>query len=336
MFMIGKNLVSSTDVMQIISVDEILKYIKEERGELYDTICQLSAIKLVDAQHYRKLKTQLPYFVCGLFRAGIRKKENFAYTQSFILDIDNISKSENELISLKNKLIKDPRVMLLFISPSQDGLKVIFKLANKISDSNYYSIFYKKFAYAFAEEYNLYGLIDVKTNDVSRCCFLSTDKDVYYNKNTLDINPKLYVDEDNYQQELNKMKLIFEQKTNNFPINDTKKFQPTAEPGKDILQQIRERINPLKIKSEKIIYQPEALERDWHKMENLLTEYNLTIDTINKISYGKQIKIKVGNEWAEVNIFYGKRGYSFVATTKTGSNSELAQMVVTLLQTSFN
>ncbi len=338
MFMIGKNLVTSNDVMQIITEEEIVKQIKEIKGDLYDKISQLRAIKLVDLQLYKRLKTQLPYFVCGLFKPGIRKKENFAYTQYFVIDIDHISKSDKELYNLKNRLCNDQRVFMLFISPGQDGLKLMFKLSDKISDSGYYSIFYKKFSYTIAEEYNLYGVLDIKTSDVSRCCFLSIDEEIYYNENCIEIDPQLYVNEESYQQEIKLLSLNFQEKSKNseeLHLEEQSLYKDSKEPGNDIMQQIRDRINPLKVKKEKIIFQPEELDRDWQKMEKVLVEYNMTVETVNKISYGKQIKVRVQNEWAEINIFYGKKGYSFVATTKTGSNAELGQMIVTVLKTNF-
>lgn len=46
----------------------------------------------------------------------------------------------------------------------------------------------------------------------------------------------------------------------------------------------------------------------------------------NPIHYGKQLRVGMDNLWAEVNLFYGKKGFTVVKTTKTGSTPELAEL----------
>ena len=52
---------------------------------------------------------------------------------------------------------------------------------------------------------------------------------------------------------------------------------------------------------------------------------------VNNINYGKKMVFVINNIWAEINIFYGKKGFSVVKTPKHGSNSELADIVQKIL-----
>ena len=38
------------------------------------------------------------------------------------------------------------------------------------------------------------------------------------------------------------------------------------------------------------------------------------------------------DNWCELNLFYGKRGYSIVQTTKSGRNAELAELTAQVLE----
>ena len=53
----------------------------------------------------------------------------------------------------------------------------------KVEYQRLYSLFYKKFVKSFSEQYDLQQVVDAKTSDVSRACFLSHDKDAFYNEN---------------------------------------------------------------------------------------------------------------------------------------------------------
>ncbi|HKK87425.1 MAG TPA: hypothetical protein VJ917_01160, partial [Saprospiraceae bacterium] len=54
--------------------------------------------------------------------------------------------------------------------------------------------------------------------------------------------------------------------------------------------------------------------------------FDIQLIETHPIQYGRKIKVGIPNAWAEVNVFYGKKGYSIVATTKRNSDHELAQM----------
>jgi hypothetical protein len=105
----------------------------------------------------------------------------------------------------------------------------------------------------------------------------------------------------------------------------------------DVLLRIKMRINPsLIVKPKKTVPQPGELNVIWEKLEVYLQEMEMPIEKMTPISYGRQIHIKTAMHWAELNIFYGKKGYSVVKTTKTGSSEALANVAFDALQQFFN
>ena len=50
------------------------------------------------------------------------------------------------------------------------------------------------------------------------------------------------------------------------------------------------------------------------------------------IQYGKKFKFRLGLKLAEVNVFYGKRGFKVVKSPKSGTNDELNGLMVELIE----
>lgn len=338
MFMYGNQLTQPNEVLRKINVESLYKEIVQPQGKLFDQIKQLRSVKLMDEKQYKKLKVILPYFVCGVFSPNIRKKEHFAYTDHFVVDIDNINRNQQDIVLIKNQLKQDDNVALMFTSPGNDGLKIVFELAKRINDANYFTYFYKQFCIKLAEQYQLHGLIDIKTNDVSRCCFLSFDDGAYFNPLPSGVNPDQYVHSNDLDDifEVKKAEKVYQKKVEtltNEGTLDVVETNPLTALSDDILERIKSRINPqFKAKVTKDYYIPPELDQAWGTIEAKLNEAEMYIETNRKISYGRQVKIKAGRHWCEMNIFYGKKGFTVVKTTKTGSNEDLAKMCQQYLQ----
>lgn len=336
MLMAGKQVTSPGDTLQVLTPQRMYQGITQPRGGLQDTIAQLRTLKTMDANAYRKAKTQLPYVVCGSFSPPIRKKENFAWIQHFMLDIDKLSAIDLSVTGLKTLLQKDERIVLMFTSPGNDGIKVLFHLSAKIHDAGYYSHFYKAFAHQFATQYQLHGAMDVVTHDVSRCCFMSYDPDAFYNENAETVDASMYLNPD---------ELFFEEKKNTntnettpdgeqpaaSTENKTEKNPPApkADIPNDILAQIKYKLNPAMAQrspKQKNYIQPEQLVESLPALKESLAAVNMQLAETKPIQYGRQLKVTAGPYWAEINLFLGKSGYKAVQTTKTGSHAELARL----------
>lgn len=330
MISIGKNIKQPNDPLEKISLKMLYDKTRNPQTKFIDFIEQLRKLRTIDEKQYRQYKTRLPYVVAANFNPSYRKIENFAKAKYFILDFDHFSEKEISIDNIFNKLKNDERVNLMFRSPSNDGLKLIFKLSEAFTDHGKYSMFYKIFAHKFGSEYNLSQVVDKRTSDVSRACFVSYDKEAYYNANCSEIDVKHYINfEDELQVfELNKM-IKEEEKT--LSENITKQNNTDDLPD-DLISQIREKLNPkLKEKKEKNIIVPDQLNTIIDLVKTNLLEYNIEIENIIDINYGKQFRMKAKHLKAEVNVFYGKRGFSVVKSTKTGLNKDLVEIAAQII-----
>lgn len=87
-----------------------------------------------------------------------------------------------------------------------------------------------------------------------------------------------------------------------------------------------DRINPNR--PNKKVYQgfvPEALENIKGDVEILCKQNNWLLEAIHPISYGLKIQIKQGYRMAEINVFFGKKGFTVTRSPKTGTDTQLAE-----------
>lgn len=341
MLMAGKQVTQVNDPLLPVSVQRVYQGIINSSA-LATQVQQLRISKSMDEKQYRRLKTALPYIVCGIFTPAIRRKENFRHTQYFIIDIDHISKFDTTVAAVRQTLLQDEQIMLLFASPGGDGLKALFQLKERVEDTSYYSYFYKLFAARLANRYQLGGMVDAKTCDVSRCCFMSHDPDARYHPGALPVDASAYIDAGDTSQinAIQKEWDAFAEETKNAWEEATE-----GDPGQTIqaaitddhLKLIKQRLQPGKIiKQPKPVEQPEQLHELLQGLTSYLQESGVELRKTEPISYGRKLVVYAGKLMAEINIFYGKRGFSIVKTTKTGSNAELADLVSQLVQQYIN
>jgi hypothetical protein len=328
MISIGKNIRQPNDPLEKIPIKNLADKIRNPNQKFIDYIVQLRKIIAIDVKKYRELKTRLPYVVAATFNPPFRKIENFASTKYFILDIDHLSDKEIDIENLVKRFTSDDRIALLFKSPSNDGLKLFFKTEYTFTDPGKYSLFYKTFAHGFALEYSLQQVVDKRTSDVSRACFVSYDPDVWYNENAEVIKIDKYIDFDNQLQVMEIESLLKEQeKQENKTAVNTETDITKQDIDTDIIRQIREKLNPrIKIRREKKIYVPEELDEIIDTVKNKLKEFGFEVEEIININYGKQFRMKINHLKAEINVFYGRKGYSVVKSTKSGMNTQLVDV----------
>jgi hypothetical protein len=131
-----------------------------------------------DSEKRRVLKNNsLPYINFGVFKGNKRLNINLESTEFILLDYDHLG---DELLKAKEKLKKDKSVFMFFVSPSGDGLKVVYRLNEQLTDYNKFSDLYKYYAKQLGADL---GADADKTSDASRACFLSYDPDIYVNVN---------------------------------------------------------------------------------------------------------------------------------------------------------
>lgn len=323
MIMRGTQITRPDDPLIAATLEQLNKNTLQPRNEIQALIRQLRIIKTIDAAKYRRLKTQLPYIVCGTYIPPFRKTENFAHTECFVLDLDHLAEKDLDIAGLKPRLCTDPRIAMLFVSPGNDGLKLIFRLSEKCYDAGKFKLFYKAFAQKFAIQYNLQQVLDERTSDVTRACFLSHDPEAYFNAGAEAIDINTFVDYNDIQQinalarENRKAEMV--EKSHN------KAEQPL--PGDEVLAEIKKKLNPaLARKETRQLFVPEELNSLHDRIVMALSEFPIAVKQIDNIHYGKKILFEAGSHKAEINVFYGKKGYSVVVTSKAGTNAELGDL----------
>jgi hypothetical protein len=134
----------------------------------------LRTLQSEDEQREYK-KNNLPYFNLGEFRDNHRLDTKLIASSFFIFDYDHL---DDKLGELKSRFRADASVFAYFISPRGNGLKVIYRLDNEITDHEHFSRLYKHYATEFKIDL---GKESDKTSDASRACFFSYDPDLYFN-----------------------------------------------------------------------------------------------------------------------------------------------------------
>ncbi len=307
-------------------MDTLYHQIQHPRQEVVQLITKLRIVRSIDKQQYSMLKKQLPYYVCGIFYPPIRKTAHFAWIDTFIVDIDHLSQYGKDVADVRKVIQSDPRTVLCFLSPGEDGLKVVYKLKEKCHDAGHFSLFYKCFASSLVSLYSLENVIDFRTNDVTRACFASYDVDVYYNPEAESIDMGAFLDFNNMEaiaQLKHSLKLAKPKEENEAVVDEL----PSSDPDIETMKQIRLRLNPKqRLKEERACYVPGILQELTDELNAYLSDLGYTVVAITSIQYGKKIQLELGLKRAEVNIFYGKRGFSVVQTPKNGTSAELNQL----------
>ncbi len=333
MINVGKNIRATDDALQKIKVEQLYHSIRNPRPEILAQIRQLRIMRNLDHSRYVTQKRSLPYVVCGMFNPPFRRIENFAYTEYFIVDIDHVSEKGFCVEELRKRIESDTRVVLSFLSPSEDGLKVLFRLKEKCFDSGLYALFYKSFVSAFSKVYSLEQVVDLKTSDVTRACFISVDENAYYNPNAESVEMNAFVDmDDTFGLFEQKYRIEKEFKESSGCCDEQKE---PIDPCEETLQRIKSILNPgaAKKAERKNIFVPEVLEDIMSDLKNYIEQTGAVVVSIVSINYGKQMMVKVGLKQAEVNIFYGKHGFRVVRSTKSGTDSQITEAVAQLVET---
>lgn len=328
MLSVGKNIISAQDTLRKIDVDYLYRSLRNPISDIANQVNQLRIIRNLDAKQYTILKRQLPYIVCAMFNPPYRKIENFAYTEYFIIDIDHICDKGFDLLKVKQDICIDERVFMCFVSPSEDGLKVMFKLKERCYDSGIYSLFYKTFLREFSLKYNLEQVIDGRVSDVCRACFISIDEDVFYNPiaQTIDINDYLPIDNPSVLIELN------HSLENEIKESLQPKDELPVDPDAETMQRIKKLLNPKVLKPNKNIpFVPQQLDDIMEDLKKYVEDTGVELYEIINIQYGKKLRFKMGLKQSEINLFYGKNGFTVVKSPRTGTSAELNELMLQLI-----
>ncbi|MCQ2275725.1 MAG: CRISPR-associated primase-polymerase type B [Bacteroidales bacterium] len=322
-----------TEPLKKVPLDYIYNSIRNPKPEIQNLIRRLRIVRDMDTKSYAQLKRELPFLVCGTFNPPFRKNENFAYTEYFFVDIDHIEAKGMVLSQVRMHIQADNRVVMSFLSPSEDGLKVLFKFKERCYDAGVYSLFYKAFVKQFSQQYGLEQVLDAKTCDVSRACFISMDSEAYFNPNAEPVDWNQYMAMDNPQELFTqKHSLERELKESVKQQKEEERVMKDVDPDAAEILKIKELLKLRKTPKERAeVYVPEQLNEVIADVKKAIEETGMQVTEILNINYGKKIRMKLGHRLAEVNLFYGKRGFSVVKSPRTGTNAELNDLCVDVI-----
>lgn len=325
--MAGKNVTSKHDQLQKIKIEYLYHKLSNPNAEIQARIRQLRIVRDLDSKQYGLLKRQLPYVVCGMFNPPIRHSENFGYTEYFIVDIDHVSQKDMDINTLRSTLEADERVMLCFLSPGEDGLKLLFKLTERCYDAGMYSIFYKAFVLSLSKQYGLLQVMDARTSDVARACFVSIDPHAYYNTEAEMVDMKAFLQVEN-NDELFAMRKKTEAQLHPSTLNNNN----CKGPDDEALMQIKQLLNPKAMLPKREVHVPEQLNEVMLTLVPIIEKAGVQLYEVINISYGKKLKMKMGIHQAEINLFYGQKGYSVVISGRSGTNGQLNSLMAQLIE----
>jgi hypothetical protein len=193
-------------------------------------------------------------------------------------------------------------------------------------------LFYKLFATDFSKQYALDQVIDTRTSDVTRACFISYDENAHYNPSVDVVDISAYVNTLNPHEMFWEKKQIEKAEKEQQTLEDKEK-PPKTDVDSEVVQRIKEILlkTPPKLKKPPA-YVPEQLNEIIGELSNYICQTGVEIKEIVNISYGKKIRAKVGLKEAEINLFYGKRGFSVVQSPRTGTSAEMNRMLANLVE----
>ncbi|MDR0994811.1 MAG: hypothetical protein LBL81_00810 [Tannerella sp.] len=336
MLSLGKHITQKDDPLEGIEAGQLFEAVRQPETVTLEQIRRLRAVRKIDKKQYGLMKRELPYIVGGVFDPPYRRMENFGYIEYFILDIDHVSEKEMDLPSLRAQLQADSRVMLCFLSPGEDGLKLLFRLSERCFDAGRYSLFYKTFIRAFSQQYHFEQVIDSRTSDASRACFLSYDPDAYFNTEAEAIVAGDFVDFDN-PFAIGELRHQIQKEMDGQKAAPTPSEPPAQATGPDeaAISFIKARLQAKsrQPKPKPQVYVPEELDDILEKLLQYIGESGVQVNTVENIQYGKKFRFHAGAAQAEVNLFFGHRGFTVVQSPRQGTSPRLNELMASYIRT---
>ncbi len=328
--------VATTAAMETTNLHSLWTKVRQDEA-LRSEVERLRKVKAMDNDAYTKLKVRLPYFCCGEFRGALRKSEHFVQIMAFVLDVDHFSAEADKIEALKARLAADERVAMCFRSPGGDGVKILFLLSAPCFDTKLFSDAYKAFAFRFAEQYDLASFMDFRTADATRVCFLSADETAYLNAAATTVNWEAYLPSLQQAQPFMGFSIPFIDEDMPMTGEATKaaaKPAATEQPENrshsiqadvyaEILQKLQTKARPA---PKRDVAQPDRLQYAVAPLTEAFVAQGMVVTDVKDIQYGKQFKLTMGKDSAELNVFYGKRGFSVVEVIRNAHNASLGQL----------
>nr|WP_320059534.1 hypothetical protein [uncultured Bacteroides sp.] len=77
---------------------------------------------------------------------------------------------------------------------------------------------------------------------------------------------------------------------------------------------------------------PEQLDEVMEGLKEYIEKTGVLLYQILNIQYGKKLRFKTGIRESEINLFFGKRGFSVVQSPRCGTSEELNKLMAELIE----
>jgi len=174
-----KDLFESKDVPYIVDLEKIIQRIK--LGKSIEIIKKVRVAP--NKKEADRIKSKLP---CILFAGEFAERLGSGLINHSGLMCVDFDKYPNDEVMLEHRAIleRNPHFILLFTSPSGNGIKGVVKIpkATKETHPKYFTAFQKEFDFDYW---------DKNCSDVNRVCYESYDPDIFVNYDAIEFAPNL-------------------------------------------------------------------------------------------------------------------------------------------------
>ena len=78
-------------------------------------------------------------------------------------------------------------------------------------------------------------------------------------------------------------------------------------------------------------YVPQQLDDIMDELKTYVEDTGVVLYEVKNIQYGKKLRFKMGQKLAEINLFYGKNGFSVVQSPRCGTSSDFNELMSQLI-----
>lgn len=168
--------IMNTKPYQVLNLKEVAEFISKTP---YLDLATETYRKLPDEKKEHFKKNKFPYV---LFQGIFTKRQNDALitpSNLIVLDFDKLG----DAVGMKDQIKNDPDLMkivvMAFISPSNYGLKVVIK--NPFGIRYHEQLYHEVGHFILERTINSTDILDKSCSDISRACFLCSDKNIFIN-----------------------------------------------------------------------------------------------------------------------------------------------------------
>lgn len=289
----------------------------------------------------RLLLKQLPYVLCGIFSPLEMKRENFAYADRLFVWIRYCPSMGDEPEKVRDRITASKEVQMCFSTPKGDGLMVMFALSERCYNAGLYSAFCRKFSQTFAIRNRLLDAVDPAFSDVTRRCFIGSDRQAYYNPNAEKLRISDYIDTANPYEAL-WLKRHADEYAKTARKPDPPEPKASGEPDSAVFDAIREKLCPEAAAKAKARAKPkdhEGKPQDPGRMDRIadelrkdITDAGIDVTGIFRIRGGRKIRAQIDGKHAEVNLFEENEKCAVLFSPLSGADPEFSRILADMVR----